>query len=651
VTASKRDAFGTSIGGGSWGWTSWACLALVVGALSGLVLAPEGRVDTPIAMVAALAVGFSPTGLFIVRARPRQLVGRIMTVVGLLALVALVCAAWSSLDAAAWATQWTWWPPLALVPLALLAHPDGRLKDRRRGHLAAVIGVSALVATVGLAAAALSAPRTLLTAGAQAPDAARPALLAAAAGAGILLVATGAVVIDMIVRARNADGVTRSQIVCLLPVGLLLIAGVALDVAGVPFATVPGIVALPVGMGVAILRHRLDDLDLLVNRSLVWVLMSAAILAAFAGTVAVLSATTLAGRPVIASAVGTGIVAAGFDPVRRWVQRSVDRILFGDRSRPQTVLVRLGQRMQLASEPGAMLADFVTTLGTALLVPFVRMLVEAPDGRVLKMVEDGRPQDGLLSLPMVANGERVGHLQVAPRRSGEKFTKGERELLQDVSGQAAIAARSFRMTLELQRAREVLVRGREEERLRLRRDLHDGLGPALAGTRMQLVAARGRVNDPDARGMIEVSLEVLAECTGEVRRLVDGLRPPALDQGLERAVRHRADALLAGVESEVVVDGELDELSAAVEVAAYRIVTEALTNVVKHAGASRVSVRLLRRNAVFEAVVTDNGRGEVALRPGGVGLESMALRAEELGGSLEVSNSPTGTTVHARLPL
>ena len=628
-----------------------ASVALVLAAVSGLVLAPEGRVDTPVATAVALAAGFGPTGLFILRARPSHLVGRVMTAVGLLALVALACAGWSSLDLAAWATQWTWWPPLALVPMALLAHPDGRVDGIRRRILARLLVVSGLVATVGLVVAAMSAPRSLVTAGTQAPDAARPGLVAAVAGAGVLLLATVGVVLDMLARARAADRVTRSQIVCLLPVGLLLVVGAALDVAGVPFATVPGIVALPVGMGVAILRHRLDDLDLLVNRSVVWVVMSAAILAVFAGTVAVLSSTMLAGRPLVASAVGTGIVAAGFDPVRRRVHDSVDHVLFGERSQPQTVLVRLGQRMQQASEPGAMLVDFVETLGATLRVPFVRMLVEAPDGRVLKVVEDGRPHDGLLSLPMIAHGDRVGRLEVSPRRLGEEFTRREHELLRDVSGQAAIAARSFRLTLELQNAREVLVRGREEERLRLRRDLHDGLGPALAGTRMQLVAAQGRVDGAEVNELIESSLEVLAECTGEVRRLVDGLRPPALDHGLERAVRQQMDALLVGVRAELVVDGALDTLVAAVEVAAYRIVTEALTNVVKHAGAHRVCVRLACRAGDFEATVTDDGHGGVGRRAGGVGLESMALRADEVGGSVTVSSEQDGTTVRVRLPL
>ena len=651
MTTPRRAGTGRPPGGSAFTAVSAAASLAVLVALTGMVAAPEGRLDVPVATAVALAVGFVPTGLFVLRSRPAHLGGRVMSAVGVLAVVALACSAWSSVEGAAWATQWTWWPPLALVPLALLVHPDGRLPQRRRRRLAALLLGGGLVATAGLAVAAMSAPTSLVTGGSPAPDAARPWLVVTAAGVLVVLAATLGVVADMLVRARAAEQEVRSQIACLLPVGALLVVGVALDVAGVPFATVPGLVALPVGMGVAVLRYRLDDLDLLVNRSLVWVVMSAAILAVFAGAVALLSATVLDDRPVVASALGTGVVAATFDPLRRRVQGSVDRLLFGDRSRPQAVLLRLGQRMQSASEPGTMLVDFVHTLASALRVPFVRMLVESPEGLLLTAVEHGRRQEALVSLPMVAHGERVGHLEVAPRRSGEAFTRGEQELLRDVSGQAAIAARSYRMTLDLQHARAVLVRSREEERLRLRRDLHDGLGPALAGTRMQLVAARSRLPADEVAGLIDSSLEVLAECTGEVRRLVDGLRPPALDQGLEAALRHRAEALLEGLDGDVVVDGDLGGLGPAIEVAAYRIVTEALTNAVRHAGATRVDVRLVCGPAVLEAVVADDGRGGADTRVGGVGLESMAVRAEELGGSLDVTSGPHGSTVRARLPL
>lgn len=632
-------------------WVTAVVVLTALAALSGLVLAPPGRLDVPAATSFALAIGFVPTGLFVLRARPAHLGGRVMSAVGALATLALACVAWSSLETAAWATQWSWWPPLALVPLALLAHPDGVVPPRRRRALAVTLLGAGLIATVGLATAATTAPRSLVTGGSQAPDAARFWLVVAAVAALVVLAATLAVVADMFGRARAADQEVRSQILCLLPVGALLVVGVVLDTAGIPYATVPGIVALPVGMGVAILRHRLDDLDLLVNRSLVWVVMSAAILVVFAGTVALLSATVLGGRPIVASAVGTGVVAAGFDPMRRRVQRNVDRLLFGDRSQPQAVLLQLGQRLQSASEPGTMLADFVHTLASALRVPFVRMSVETDAGQLLTVVEEGRPQAGLVSFPMVAQGGRVGHLEVAPRRSGEELTSGERRLLEDVSGQAAVAARSYRMTLDLQHAREVLVRSREEERLRLRRDLHDGLGPSLAGTRMQLVAARSRLSDDDAVALIDSSLEVLAECTGEVRRVVDGLRPPALDQGLEAAVRHRAEVLLEGLDAEVLVEGDLRGLGPAVEVAAYRIVMEALTNVIRHADATRVAVRMVRRPALLEAVVTDDGRGGAATRDGGVGLDSMTGRAEELGGTLTVTTGPQGSTVRARLPL
>lgn len=628
-------------------------LAGLLGAAAALgwLIGPESRVVAPQGMVLGLATGCVPMGLFIIRARPRHRVGRLLVAVGFAALVALAAGAWAAWLPAAWATQWTWWPPVVGIPVILAAFPDEQPRPGERGWLVPSLILAGAGATVGLAGAATFAPRTLLTDAHTAPDAARPWLVFAAALAAVVVVLTIFIVAGMVRRARNATDERRSQIACLLPSGVLLLLGIGADALGVPFAMVPGVVALPVGMAVAILRYQVSDLDLAVNRPLVWMVMSVAIAATFALSVSLVSGTVLGGSPMIATAIGTGVVAAGFDPLRRRVQRLVDRLLFGERGNPQGVLNALGQRMQLASNAGGMLTQLVETLTGALQVPHVRMLVDGPDGQPVLVAEHGRPQAELVAFPMVAHREVVGSLEVAPRRSGEHFTPAETRLLGEVASQAAIAARAHRLTLELLRARETLVRAREEERLRLRRDLHDGLGPALAGTRMQLSVARSQLAGHAAAATLDTALQVLTDCTYEVRRLVDGLRPAALDQGLEAAVRQRAAALFAEHEHQVIVIGVLSELPAAVEVAAYRIITEAMTNVVKHAAASRCRIEISRDEREVRIVVQDNGAGGQLAREGGVGVESMTARAIELGGSVTVTPTKPGTRVAARLPL
>lgn len=633
-----------------WAWAAAGAIGLLVTAGFGWLAGPPDRVAAPLAMTLALAAGFTPVGLFILRARPAHRVGGLLVAVGLLALVAVAAAAWSGWLPAAWATQWTWWLPLVPIPLALARFPDeAPLAGARRRALLAMVAAGAM-ASILLAVAAGFAPRSLLTSD-QVVPAARPWLVAALACAGVVALGTVWVVVDMVRRVRRVRDERRSQILCLLPSGVLLLLGVVADALGVEFATVPGVLALPIGMAVAILRYRVADLDLAVNRTLVWIVMSVVVASVFALSVGLLSGSVLGRSPLAAAAIGTGLIAAIFDPLRRLLQRLIGRALFGDRDNPQGILVQLGQRMQLASDAGGMLAQLVETLVGALQVPHARMLVDGPDGVRELVAEHGRPQPGLVSFPLVAHGEPVGVLQVAPRRAGESFTPAEDRLLGQVADQAAIAARAHGLTLELRRARETLVRAREEERLRLRRDLHDGLGPALAGTRRQLAVARSRLSDPDADPPLATALEVLADCTREVRRLVDDLRPAALDQGLGAAVRQRAEALFPEGRCAVEARGSLTDLPAAVEVAAYRIATEALTNAAKHAAGSRCVVELVRGDRDLLVAVQDDGPGGNLARDGGVGLDSMRARATELGGRLTLASGASGTRVEAVLPV
>ncbi len=267
----------------------------------------------------------------------------------------------------------------------------------------------------------------------------------------------------------------------------------------------------------------------------------------------------------------------------------------------------------------------------------------------------GSPAADQLSLPLVYGVEHVGRLLLAPRAPGDAFSVADRRLLEDLARQAGVAIHAVRLTAELQHAREHLVTAREEERRRLRNDLHDGLGPQLASLSLKLEAARNRLtHDPLAAALLDDLAARTQAAVADIRRVVYALRPPALDDlGLVSALREQA-AQYQGVVVSVEVPADLPALPAAVEVAVYRIVQEALTNVARHARARTCRVRLEWDQAagLLHLEVVDDGRGIDARQRMGVGLHSMRERAVELGGTWSVEALPEGgTRVQAVLPL
>jgi signal transduction histidine kinase len=269
----------------------------------------------------------------------------------------------------------------------------------------------------------------------------------------------------------------------------------------------------------------------------------------------------------------------------------------------------------------------------------------------------GSPKGEPETIPLVYQREEIGRLVLSPRAPGEAFSDADRGLLEDLARQAEVAVHAVRLTADLQRSRERLVATREEERRRLRRDLHDGLGAQLAGLNVQTGTLRRVIPcDPDAADELVVELrEELRGAIADIRRLVYDLRPPALDDlGLVEALRQLAERY--GSKDgplRVVVEAPEDifDLPAAVEVAVYRISQEAITNVARHARATTCVVRLSISDEVTLEIV-DDGVGIPSGRSAGVGVSSMNERAEELGGACTVEISPGGgTRVPARLPL
>ncbi|HEY0733391.1 MAG TPA: sensor histidine kinase, partial [Herpetosiphonaceae bacterium] len=251
--------------------------------------------------------------------------------------------------------------------------------------------------------------------------------------------------------------------------------------------------------------------------------------------------------------------------------------------------------------------------------------------------------------------EIVGQLILGPRSPGESWSPNDRRLLLDLARQSGTAVHAMRLTLDLQHARTRLVTAREEERRRLRRDLHDGLGPTLAALALQADTARDLLrSDPDeAEALLDNLTQQSQAAVVDIRRLVYALRPPALDDlGLIVALRTFAGTLASGgVAVTIAAPEPFAPLPAAVEVAAYRIIQEALTNVVRHAHARRCTIRLsIASRLAIE--VADDGRGIAPDAQAGVGLQSMRERARELGGDCYVERATAGgTIVRGWLPL
>jgi signal transduction histidine kinase len=403
------------------------------------------------------------------------------------------------------------------------------------------------------------------------------------------------------------------------------------------------------------------SVDRILNRSIVYGTLTGGIILTYAASVVLLRALLPGETPYAVALLSTGAGALVALPLRDRLQRIVNRLMYGDRDDPYRAIARLGEQLQTSIGSEDVLEVIVGTVAQALRLPYAAIeLADATDD-TLTAVHGTRPADAtsLLRLLLVYRGDTIGHLLLAPRSPGESFGDADLRLLGDLARQAGPAVQSVRLTADLRRSRERLVTALEEERRRLQRDLHDGLGPTLAGALMKLEAARSRLDR--STGEADRLLGELAEDTrrtiDEVRRLTYDLRPPALDQlGLVGALRERAadfsTARADALEIEIVAPTGLPPLPAAVEVAAYRIGLEALTNVTRHSGAGRATLRLELRDGALDVEITDDGRGIGTNGNAGVGHRSMRERAEELGGRLELGQTDRrGTRVHARLPL
>ncbi|TFV71973.1 hypothetical protein E4P40_20680 [Blastococcus sp. CT_GayMR20] len=467
-------------------------------------------------------------------------------------------------------------------------------------------------------------------------------VIVVAFGLGALCLVVG--LVSVASRWRQGTPLVRQQ-VGWFALGLVVaVAGAVLLAAGVLGAPVfsLAVVALPVAVGVAVLQHRLYEVDLLINRALLYALLTAVVAGIYvlvvAGVGAMLNERGAGWLPWAA----TALVAVAFQPLREAIQRGVNRLTYGAWDDPQALVRSLHARLEQATTPEGALPDVLADTLASLRLD--SLSVVTADGGTLAAVGGARPDD-VRRLPLVHAGTTVGELVVG----GGRRRRRDEAVLGELAGALAPAVQAARLHADLARSRERLVVAREEERRRLRRDLHDGLGPSLAGLTLKLDTARNLVGDHPL--LREMRSDVQATIA-DVRRLVEGLRPVSLDEwGLAEALRRLVDRAPPGGPEVHLVTESADSPAAAVEVAAYRIVQEALTNVLRHSGAHTCDVSVCGANGSLVVSVADDGRGPGAGDGRGSGLETMRERAEELGGSLELlPRTGGGTLVRAVLP-
>jgi two-component system, NarL family, sensor kinase len=595
-------------------------------------------------------------GLLVVRRWPHHVVGWLLLLHAFLVGVGLATPpAHSDSHAALVAgqlTQGSWVVLYAALVLIGYLFPDGRFLSPRwrrwgwfclAGYVAFVVG-----------AAADRSGFTEVYPGKE-PPIHLPAFLTAIGFAGLVIVAASLVgtVVCARQRLKRATGDERLQMLWFtwaaasIPtmLGLCWLDFAITGTAGL--ITLLGITVLgsviPIVIGIAILRFRLFDIELVLSRTLTYGALTLGVVGTYA--MVLWGAGSLFDNRSLAGLLAVGLVAVVVQPAHALLRRRVEHWVYGDRSDPTLALRRLSDRVEQTTDPALVVQTVTESVAEALRVDRVWVELVRDDASPI-------PGDQVVRVPLSHRGERLGDLavEVPP---GRQLAAPDLALLNDLARHASVVVNAVHLTLDLQRSRARLVTTREEERRRLRRDLHDGLGPSLAAIVLKLNAAQSRLDADERNRLLTEAREETRAAITEVRRLVDDLRPPAIDEvGLIGAIRQRA-ASLANPELLIEVSGpaRLPVLPAAVEVAAFRIATEAITNVSRHSGATHCVVHLAV-NGAFELSVTDNGRGARLGTNSGVGWISMAERAAELGGSCTISTrTEGGTVVRAVLPL
>jgi signal transduction histidine kinase len=618
--------------------------------------------------VVAIAVGFAGAGAVIALQRPDNPIGWIFLATGVTAGLGLLSGAYANswlqdragpdlLGKAAACYGTASWIPFVLLPstFLLLLFPDGRPPSPRWR----LVGWGAAVGIVASFAGALMLPGPLEDyPELRNPLAVEGGLADALQGIGWLGIAVGVFgsVAALVLRFRRATGDARDQLKWLAYAAAIVavtisVSVVLYDVVGATAANIAimtSILALPVATGIAILRHRLYDIDVVISRTLGYAVLTAGLAAAYVAVSLGLGMVAGSGS-TLPTAAGTLAVALAFRPLRGWIQRRVDRRF--DRNRYEGLRkverfledLRAGRAAPEAT--GAVLAD-------ALHDPSLELYFWFPEtGEYVDA--DGRVVTDPAAAGRALTPVRRGTLQLACV-AHDPALDARPNLLTSVIAAAGLAIEVERLRVEVRRrlaeveqSRARIVTVGDEERRRLERDLHDGAQQRLVSLGLALRDIQSRLPDAsDAARELDTTVDELADAIDELRELARGVRPAGLDDGLAAALRE----LTARSSLRTRVEATDERFDDSIETAAYFVCSEALANTTKHARATEVSVRAARRNGCLTVRIRDDGIGGASLA-GGSGLLGLSDRVAALGGTVTIESAPgKGTTVTAELP-
>jgi signal transduction histidine kinase len=638
--------------------------------------------------------GFATVGALLIWKRPANPIGWLLSATGasyalaagggLLLLHSPQTRAWGD-----W-LGWLFFLGFGFAVFVMLLFPTGSLPSRRWRPVAWATAAGIVAWALGNAFA-----RVPFAGGSPSPiGVAGPTgrIFDVLAGAGIFLIAaTGlAAIVSLAFRYRRARAVEREQLKWLVYAGGLIVVA-ALAVTPIARILGPGsnaannlenavstgtVALVPIAIGIAIFRYHLYDIDVVINKTLVYGTLAVFITGVYVAIVVGIGSLAQHGvRPSLAlSIAATAVVAIAFQPVRAWVQRLANRLVYGRRATPYEVLADFAGRMAgayaaedllprmariLAEGTGAIRADVWLKSGEVFHdgATWPAGAPPLPAARATAADVPAYPAADRI-LPVRYEGEVLGALSVS-KRPGEALTPTEGRLLADLAGQVGLVLKNagLRDQLlarleEIRASRLRLVAAQDAERRRIERNIHDGAQQQLVALAIKLSITESMIGT-DTEGEREMLAEIRQDAAGAVadlRDLARGIYPPLLaSKGLVAALE--AQAGKAPVPTTVTADG-VGRYPQDLEAAVYFCVLEALQNVTKYAGASHAEIRLATSGGDLRFEVADDGAGfDPETKAYGTGLQGMADRLHAHGGSLTVRSAPgAGTTVLGRLP-
>jgi signal transduction histidine kinase len=477
---------------------------------------------------------------------------------------------------------------------------------------------------------------------------------------------------SLVVRFRRADVDLRAQLKWLLYAVALLVGWLVLALvqgsegsAAIDFIFALVLAGVPVAAAIAILRHRLFDIDVVISKTLVYGVLAVFVTVVYVALVVGVGAMVGGSGNLVLSIVATAVVAVAFQPVRHWVQRLVNRVVYGERATPYELLSELSGRMVYAQATEELIPRIASMLGEGIGAARVEVWLRVGPDLVREAEWSDSPRPAFeppvvvgervsvvgadASVAVRHHGELLGVISVAKHRS-DPLNSAEEKLLEDLAAQAGLVLRNVRLVGELRSSRQRLVTAQDEERRRLERNLHDGAQQRLVSIALGLRLARGLVESDGQLGeRLDRASEELDLALSELRDLARGIHPAILtDRGLIPAVTSLTDHSAVPATIEATLERRLP---APVEATGYFVVAEGLANAAKYSQATLVRVVVHDDGAWLGVEVSDDGVG--GADPGkGSGLRGLTDRVEAIGGTITVDSPPSGGTVlRCRIPV